>query len=120
LKKFGINIKRLIVCLILGALAGIYCAIGTALFRRVSLEFLIYIWYNRVVLGFVISIADNINIIKNKYGNPIIRGALIGLIVGLILIIIPGVSAISYLIMGIFFGAVIDLIATLFAPAQSE
>ena len=107
------------ICLILGTLAGIYCAIGTALFYRVSLTILIYIWYNRLVLGFVISIADNINIIKNKYSNPIIRGALIGLIIGIILIIIPEVAAISYLIMGILFGALIDFISTLLAPSDS-
>ena len=110
----------MIISLILGALGGVYCVIATAAFNRVSIKFLVYIWYNRVILGFVIGIADNIILFKNKYGNPIIRGAVIGLILGIILIIIPGLAAISYLITGIIFGALFDLIATQMTPSQSE
>ena len=73
-----------------------------------------------MILGFVIGITENIILFKNKYGNPIIRGAVIGLILGMILIILPGLAAISYLITGILFGALIDLIATELAPSQSE
>jgi len=118
LEKFGLNIKRLMICLIFGALAGLYCAFATAAFNRASLEYLIYIWYNRLILGFVISIADKITIIKNKRGNSIIRGAVIGGLLSIIVVIIPGLAAISYLFVGILFGALIDLIATLLAPPQ--
>lgn len=114
------NIKRLMICLILGALAGLYCAFATAAFNKVSLDYLIYIWYNRLILGFVISIADKITIIKNKRGNSIVRGAVIGGLLSIIVVIIPGLATISYLFVGILFGALIDLIATLLAPSQSE
>lgn len=120
MEKFGINIKRMIICLILGALAGVYCAFASAAFNRISISYMIYLWYNRLILGFVISIAENITIINNKRGNSVIRGALIGFIISLIIIIISGLAAISYLIVGIIFGALIDLLATLLASSQLE
>jgi hypothetical protein len=119
LESYGINTKRLIICLILGALAGLFCAFATAASTRVSFEYMIYIWYNRLILGFIISIAEKIKIISNKHGNSIIRGLILGIIISIILIIIPGLAAISYLFAGIIFGALIDLISTLLAPFES-
>lgn len=119
MENYGINTKRLIICLVLGAITGLFCAFATAATNKVSIEFMIYIWYNRLILGFVISIADKIKIIKNERGNSIIRGVILGILISMILIIIPGLAAISYLFAGIIFGALIDLISTLLAPSHS-
>lgn len=123
-QKFGINVLRMIVCLILGAIAGLICAWGTSTApiskSILTIGFLIYIWYNRLILGFIIGYADKIKIIKHELGNSIVRGAILGAILSVILIVIPGLAAVSYLYAGIIYGIIIDLIATKFAPTKSE
>ena len=119
----GINGKRMIIALILGALTGVICAIGTVIGNnpifQISLMYLIYLWYNRLILGFVLGIADNVRIINHELGNSVIRGALIGAILSIILVIIPGLAAYSFILAGIVFGIIIDLIATKLAPSNS-
>ena len=83
-----------------------------------TIEFLIYIFYNRLMLGFVLGISDNIKLIENKYGNSAIRRAIIGTILSVILIIIPGWAAISYLFAGTIYGIIIDMIATRFSKSE--
>ena len=120
----GINSKRMIITLTLGALAGVTCAIGTLIGNnpifQISLMYLIYLWYNRLMLGFVIGIADNVRIINHDLGNSIIRGALIGAILSIILVIIPGLAAYSFILAGVVFGIIIDLVATKLAPSESN
>ena len=122
MEKFGINVNRMTIALVIGALFGIFCAWATSNApipaQWLTVEFLIYIWYNRLILGFVLGISDNIKIIKSKYGNSIVRGAIIGTIVSVILVIIPGWPAISYLFAGTIYGIVIDLIATKFGKSE--
>ena len=119
----GINGKRMLVSLILGALTGVICAIGTVFGNnpifQISLMYLIYLWYNRLILGFVIGLADKVRIINHELGNSIIRGAMIGAILSIILVIIPGLAAYSLLLAGIVFGIIIDLFATILAPSES-
>ncbi|MBD3253484.1 MAG: hypothetical protein GF383_00245 [Candidatus Lokiarchaeota archaeon] len=122
MKKLGIDIVRMAICLVLGAIAGVICAIGTATApipaELRTIEFLLYVWYNRLMLGFILGFADNITIIKNDYGNVIIRGAVIGGVFSLLMVIPAGISAISYLYAGIIFAIIIDLIATKFGGSE--
>jgi hypothetical protein len=122
MEKFGINVNRMISALILGAIFGLFCAWATSTApipkEWLTLEFLIYIWYNRLILGFVIGFAENINFIKSRYSNAIIRGAIIGTIISVILVIIPGLAAISYLFAGTIYGIIIDVIATKFSKTE--
>ena len=124
MEKIGINIFRLIIALIIGGLFGLYCAWATSTApipkEWLTLEFLIYIWYNRLILGFFIGIVEKIKIIENKYGNVIVRGAIIGTIISLSLVIIPGLAAISYLIAGIVYGIIIDVVVTKFGKIESN
>ena len=104
MEKFGIDVNRMVIALIIGAIFGIICVWGTSQAPNpgdwLTIEFLIYVWYNRLMLGFVLGISDKIEIIKSKYGNSALRGALIGTILSIILVIIPGWVAISYLFAG--------------------
>jgi hypothetical protein len=122
MEKLGINVNRMISALILGAIFGLFCAWATSTApipkEWLTLEFLIYIWYNRLILGFVIGFAENINFIKSRYSNAIIRGAIIGTIISVILVIIPGLAAISYLFAGTIYGIIIDVIATKFSKTE--
>ncbi|MFX1392496.1 MAG: hypothetical protein ACFFAH_02875 [Promethearchaeota archaeon] len=121
MEKFGIDVNRMIIALIIGAVFGIFCAWATSQApipsAWLTIEFLIYIFYNRLILGFILGISDNIKIINSKYANAAIRGAIIGTIISVILIIIPGWAAISYLFSGIVYGVIIDLIATRFSKS---
>ncbi|MFX1258137.1 MAG: hypothetical protein ACFFAN_09775 [Promethearchaeota archaeon] len=121
MEKFGININRLIIALALGAFFGAICAWATSTApipaEWLTTEFLIYIWYNRLILGFIIAYADNLIFIENKYGNAAIRGAILGTILSVILVIIPGLPAISYLWAGTIYGIIIDLVATRFSKS---
>ena len=90
MEKFGIDIKRMMIALIIGAIFGAFCAYGTstapipAEWRTV--EFLIYIWYSRLMLGFIIGYAESIKFIESKYGNAAIRGAILGTIISVSLV----------------------------------
>lgn len=121
MEKFGIEINRLIIAIALGALFGALCAWATSTApipaEWLTIEFLVYIWYNRLILGFMIAYADNLKFIKNKYGNAAIRGAILGTLLSVILVIIPGLSAISYLWAGTLYGIIIDLVATKFSKS---
>ncbi|MFX0069739.1 MAG: hypothetical protein ACFFAO_01485 [Candidatus Hermodarchaeota archaeon] len=118
----GINIKRMVITIVLGALAGLMCAYGTSTApvpkEYLTMEFLVWVWYNRFILGFVLGIADHIRLLNNDIGNSAVRGAIIGAIISILMIIIPGVAAISYLFAGIVFGLLIDIIATKLAPTE--
>ena len=119
----GINVKRMIITLILGLLAGIICAGGTVMGNnpnfQITIAYIIYLVYNRIILGFIIGLVENLKIIKHENGNSVVRGAVLGAIVSIILVIIPGLVAISFIIAGIVFGIIIDLIATMLCPTES-
>ena len=119
MEKFGIDIKRMITALIIGAIFGAICAWATSTApipeEWLTIEFLIYVWYNRLILGFIVGYAENIKLIKSKYGNAAIRGAILGTILSVILVIIPGLPAISYLWAGTVYGIIIDIVATKFS-----
>jgi len=83
------NRKRLGIAILTGALLGILCIIGVGLRLPggyfANWVFLIGMWYNRVIMGLVIGLADEIVIIKGEnsrmWTNAIVRGLLFGLIV---------------------------------------
>jgi hypothetical protein len=122
MEKFGIDIKRMMTALILGATFGLFCAWATSTApipaEWLTIEFLIYIWYNRLILGFIIGYAENMKFIESKYGNAAIRGAILGTTISIILVIIPGLPAISYLWAGTIYGIIIDIVATKFSKSD--
>ncbi|MFH1055803.1 MAG: hypothetical protein V1744_06910 [Candidatus Altiarchaeota archaeon] len=103
------NVKRVIVASLIGLLAGIFCAYGTesSFPGMFSVAILTSIVYNRVLIGFVIGLAENIQL------RPILRGALLGAIVGLGISLASGIQGgVIMLVFSVIYGVVIDVITT--------
>ena len=106
--------KRLVIATILGILCGIFCMYGTMI--KFPGEFgtlmLIGIVYNRALIGIVIGIADNIDL------HPAMRGAIIGVVVSMAMIIFivdsDSSGALIVLAFGLVYGVLIDVVTTKF------
>jgi hypothetical protein len=117
------NRKRVGIAILSGALLGILCIIGVG--ARIpggylpNIIFLIGMWYNRVIMGLVIGLADEIVIIKGEnnrmWANAIIRGLLFGIIVSVAIFLSTEFRDIPSLFAGIAYGVIIDLVATAFS-----
>ena len=111
------NKKRLIIALIISAFFGIFCAYGTSTVEIEGLEitfpYLLTIFYARLLIGFFIGIGDNIAILKNKYQNAAIRGAIFGLIASIVISFYGGGE--FFISFGIIYGILTDLISTRFS-----
>jgi hypothetical protein len=109
---WDLNIRRIKISTALGALAGIVCLYGTmtSLPGVLSIPILATIFYDRILLGFVVGISYGVKI------HPLIRGAAIRAVVTL-LIAIPSSIIGGALLMGagIAYGIIIDLVATRFS-----
>jgi hypothetical protein len=76
-----IDKKRILISLLTGAILGVFCIIGVG--ARIGYEnyiFLVGMWYNRVVMGLLIGLAEDIHITIGAK-NILLRVALLGLIV---------------------------------------
>jgi hypothetical protein len=107
--------KRLIISVILGATLGIFCIIGIG-FRlgyAGNELFLFSAWYNRVVIGLLIGLATPLILIRGKW-NPVVRGALLGLIVSYSWYVASGNRDTMGFLAGIAYGVIIDWVATKF------
>ena len=97
--------KRVVVATIVGILCGLFCASGAySLGLATELFPLLAIVYNRALIGFAVGIAD---IWKT---NPILRGAVIGILISLDMAI-AGQGWIL-LAFGAIYGILADVIAT--------
>ncbi len=115
--------KRMVISLVIAALFGIYCAYGTSEYLKtaeipgfeVTIEYLLTIFYSRLLMGFVVGFVEDIKLIGRRFPNSIIRGAVIGAIMS-IGISFYGFFTGSYIfiIYGIIYGAITDLAATRF------
>jgi H+/Cl- antiporter ClcA len=112
------NPKRVLIATIVGALCGVFCAYGTSQIKDpsfpVTAGVLASVFYNRLLIGFFVGLADNIKL------HSVIRGALIGAIISLAMSIIPiidgqAMGGITLLIAGIIYGILADVIATRFS-----
>jgi hypothetical protein len=111
------NIKRLMIALIIAGLFGIFCAYGTSTIEiegfEVTLPYLLTIFYARLLIGFFIGIGDHIELVKNKYQNATIRGAIFGIISSIVIAFWGGGEV--FIAAGIIYGIVTDIIATRFS-----
>ena len=74
-----------------------------------------WIFYDRVLLGFVVGIAYGLKI------HPLIRGAIIGAVVSLLIAIPSGITGGALLMgAGVVYGMVTDLVATKFSPGLNR
>lgn len=101
--------KRMKVSLLAGAALGVVCIIG-ALIRSGGVSgavFLVALWYNRLLMGMVIGLMEDIK----ETPRMILRGAVTGLIVSFAFYSADGFGdAVSFLA-GIVYGVIIELAA---------
>ncbi|MGY5852161.1 MAG: hypothetical protein RTU92_01185 [Candidatus Thorarchaeota archaeon] len=110
-----IDIGRLWKSIVLGALLGIFCIIGVGTrigFIPENTLFLIGMWYNRVVMGFLVGLAGDLTLLKSKTPNSLLRGALLGLFVSLAISLSSGFRDGPALFAGIAYGIIIDVLVT--------
>jgi len=111
------NIKRLVIALVIAAFFGLFCAYGTSAVEieglEITIPYLLTIFYARLLIGFFVGIGDNVELTKKKYQNAAIRGGLFGLITSIVISFYGGGE--FFIIFGIIYGIITDLIATRFS-----
>ena len=101
--------RRMLVCIITGALLGVICIIGAQLrsgFERDAV-FLFSFWFNRLLLGLVIGLAWN----KLNTLQALVRGAILGLLVSFAFYSSTGFEDAIGFIAGIVYGVIIEYAA---------
>jgi hypothetical protein len=110
------NIKRFLIAFVLSVLFGLFCAYGTSTVNiegfDITLEYLLMVFYARLLIGVLVGIGDNVNILKKKYQNAVARGALFGLIASIVISFYGGGE--FFIVFGIIYGIITDIIATRF------
>jgi hypothetical protein len=117
-----INVKRIGYALLIAIVLGIFCILGAS--GRVggwagNEILLIGLWYNRVIMGVLIGFAGDWIVIKTenrpKWLNPLVRGAIFGLIVALQFYLSTVFLDLLSFLAGIGYGIIIDLLSTMFS-----
>jgi len=112
------NAKRVAIATVIGLLCGLFCAYGTSTLEdpnfAITTGLLASIVYNRVLIGFVVGIGDNIKL------HPVLRGALIGAGITMAMIIFTivdgdAVGGLTLLAFGVVYGIIADVVATKFS-----
>ena len=115
-----ISVKRIGIATLFGAILGIFCILGAS--GRVggwegNEILLIGLWYNRVIMGLLIGLAGDLDLIKNgnhsKWLNSTLKGAVLGLLVSLQFYLSTNLLDLLSFLAGILYGIVIDLLSTL-------
>lgn len=101
--------RRMLVCVIAGALLGVVCIIGAQVRSGFSAEiaYLFSFWYNRLLMGVMIGLAGGVNGAMMAAG----RGALLGLLVSFAFYSSTGFSDAIGFVAGIVYGIIIDFVA---------
>lgn len=105
------NLKRISISIALGFIFGAVCLYGTmnSIPGQLSPPILATIFYDRLLLGLVIGVAGGLPV------NPILRGAVLGAAVSLIIAIPSGYIGALLLGAGVVYGVLIDWAATRFS-----
>ncbi|ODS41901.1 MAG: hypothetical protein MSIBF_00620 [Candidatus Altiarchaeales archaeon IMC4] len=103
------NTKRVIIATLVGVLCGLFCAYG-AIWKNIippMLAPVLFIVYNRTLIGFFVGIADGVDL------EPVVRGALIGALVTAAWV--PDPKLIGF---GMVYGMIADVVATRYSKAE--
>jgi hypothetical protein len=104
--------KRLIISIITGGILGIICILGASL-RAGGWSgnelYLFALWYNRVIIGLMVGLAGERQLIKGGW-NPVLRGGLLGLLVSAAFFLSAGLQDGTAFFAGILYGIIIDYI----------
>ncbi len=103
--------KRLWLGIFTGAVLGIFCIVGGAL--RLGWQgnqlLLFGLWYNRLVMGLMIGLAGDWELVPGKW-NWALRGAGLGLLVSAAYFFTTGASDWVSFLAGILYGLIIELV----------
>ncbi|MFW6173397.1 MAG: hypothetical protein ACOC5T_06600 [Elusimicrobiota bacterium] len=66
-----------------------------------------------MLIGFFVGLADNVNPLQGKYKNAVLRGAVFGLIASIGISFYGGAAI--FIVAGIIYGIITDVIATRFS-----
>jgi len=101
--------KRMKVCIVTGAILGVFCIIGASLRSgsQADVYFLFALWYNRLLLGLLIGMAGR----KPGWPKVITHGAILGLIVSFAFYSSTGFNDVVSFLAGIIYGIIIETIA---------
>ena len=101
--------RRMLICIITGAILGVVCIIGAQV--RSGFEndavYLFSFWFNRLLMGIVIGLAWS----KLNTMQAIARGAILGLLVSFAFYSSTGFADIIGFIAGIVYGVIIEYVA---------
>ncbi len=108
--------KRLVSATVSGAVLGVLCIVGVGFRQGYSgnMVFLLATWYNRVVMGFLIGLAGDIQILDSKY-NRYFRGLFLGIFVSAAVFLSTGFRDPPSMAAGMVYGIIIDVVATRFS-----
>jgi hypothetical protein len=113
--------KRIIYSTLFGAILGLFCIIGAS--QRLGFTgnepFIIALWYNRIILGFVVGLSGKIMIVKGKR-NPIIRGVILGAVIGGEFFLASGMKDIDGFYAALVYGLLIDFVVTAFIDNKNK
>ena len=101
--------RRMLVCIITGALLGVICIIGAQVRSGFESDavYLFSFWFNRLLMGIVIGLAWG----KLNTMQAIGRGALLGLLVSFAFYSSTGFKDVIGFIAGIIYGVIIEYAA---------
>jgi hypothetical protein len=101
--------RRMLVCIVTGALLGVVCIVGAQIRSGFTNEsyYLFSFWFNRLLMGIVIGLAWG----RLKTLQVIGRGALLGLLVSFAFYSSTAFNDVIGFVMGIVYGVIIEYIA---------
>ncbi len=103
--------KRLLIALGSGAVLGIFCILGASV--RLGWQgnqlLILSLWYNRLVMGLMIGLAADFNLVKGEF-NWILRGAVLGLGVSAAYFLTAGANDWVSFIAGVIYGVIIEAV----------
>ncbi len=101
--------RRMLICVITGALLGVVCIIGSQVRSGFEMDavYLFSFWFNRLLMGVVIGLAWN----KLNTRQTLARGAVLGLLVSFAFYSSTGFVDHIGFIAGIVYGVIIEYVA---------
>lgn len=104
--------RRMLICIVTGALLGVVCIIGAQLRSGFEQDavYLFSFWFNRLLMGIVIGLAWS----KLSTKKAIARGAILGLLVSFAFYSATGFADLIGFIAGIVYGVIIEYVALRF------
>jgi len=108
--------RRLSVSLVVSAIFGILCAWGTSTVQipgfAMTMPYLLTVFYARLLMGFLIGFSGGLVMLKGRFSNAALRGAIMGVITSISISFYGGAAV--FIGAGIIYGIITDLLATKF------